>query len=511
MSRSLLIIALVTLVIVGLAPLVVMAARVSGADLAGIFDSRTLSLLGRSTLLGLGSSAIAVGLGAPFGYLTARTDVPGAALLRPLGLVPLLMPPLMLAMTWTVLIDLRGAPMTIMLLGLSTFPIVAIFTSRAAERIDARREDAARLVGGTMGVIRMELPLLIAPTLAGAALSFAFAVNDFSVPDYVSSVGAKFSVYADEIFATWQLDSNPGKAVATAVPLVALTLLALVPMLVLRRKGAMSTVDSGFQSPKPLALGRARIPALMFCLLAITLGALVPIGRLVFEAGGGTQGWTSEKLQAAFSRALELCRDSLGSTLVYSVLAAFACVPVALILGHAIQRMRRGWVLEFACVLPIAVPAILFGIGEIVLWSHASTNAIYGGGAMVVLMLMGRYIAFPVLVASGAVASLDPQLEEAARLAGAGPARRLGLIVGPALWPSMLASWALVFVLAMRELDAAILIPSANDMVMFRVFNAVHFGRDDFVAALALLAIFMILLPGILWSLFGRRRLELLP
>ena len=46
---------------------------------------------------------------------------------------------------------------------------------------------------------------------------------------------------------------------------------------------------------------------------------------------------------------------------------------------------------------------------------------------------------------------------------------------------------------------------------MIRVYNAVHFGRDDFVAALALLVVFVILLPGLLWSLSGGRRLEVLP
>jgi iron(III) transport system permease protein len=60
----------------------------------------------------------------------------------------------------------------------------------------------------------------------------------------------------------------------------------------------------------------------------------------------------------------------------------------------------------------------------------------------------------------------------------------------------------------MRELDAAVLVPAANGTAMFRVYNAIHFGRDDFVAALALLVIFLILLPGILWATFARDRAE---
>ena len=68
-----------------------------------------------------------------------------------------------------------------------------------------------------------------------------------------------------------------------------------------------------------------------------------------------------------------------------------------------------------------------------------------------------------------------------------------------------------MFVLAVRELDAAVIVPAAKHTVMYRVFNAVHFGRDDFVAALALLVIFVVVLPGLAWSLLSNRRMEFLP
>jgi iron(III) transport system permease protein len=201
----------------------------------------------------------------------------------------------------------------------------------------------------------------------------------------------------------------------------------------------------------------------------------------------------------------------LANSLVYSALAASACVVLGLGLGHAIERARRGRWLEPLALLPIAVPAVLFGIGIVVCWNHDWSARFYDGGGLVVLLYVGRYAAFPILVMSGAVAMLDRSLEESAQLAGVRPARRLARIVAPLLRPALLGGWILVFVFAMRELDAAILVPAANHTAMFRIFNQVHFGRDDFVAALALLLVFLILLPGVLWSLFGRRRLELLP
>lgn len=518
MSRRLLALSLLVLLVAGLAPVGLVLARLTGHPevVVELLDPRTLGLLERTLRLGLGAAVIALLLGVPFGWLTTRTDLFLARLWRVLGLVPLILPPLIMAVTWIMVTDLRGEAVTIFLMGLATFPLVSVFTAKAAERIDARRQEAALLAGGLRAVIRSELPLLLPAAMCGACFAFVFAINDFGLPDYVSSKGPKFNVYADEIFARWQVDPQPGisdaKAVASALPLIALTLVALLPALFLRRRGSLATVDADFQRPAPLSLGIWQGPALLFCAGLVTLGAGIPIGRLLFEAGGGRTGpWTYEGLARAFTQALELCRENLLASLLFAAGAATVAAPFALVIGHAITRSRRGWMLEILSVLPIAAPAILFGIGNIVLWNRPGTYGFYASGALVITMLVGRFMTFPILAQAGASAALDPHLEEAAALAGAGPAKRLARVVAPPLIPSLAGGWILVFVLAMRELDTAILVPAANQTAMFRMFNAVHFGRDDFVAALGLMIIFVTIAPGLLWTLLVGRRLEVLP
>lgn len=513
MSRPLVILALAVFAIVGLAPIVVMALRVEGFADSGLFESRTLDLLGRTVLLGGGASAIATALGVPFGYFVARTNVLGRDLLRPLSIVTLLLPPLFLAITWTALCDVRGALATVCILGASTFPIVAFFTATALDRIGAGPEEAARMVGGHLAAMRMEFPLILPAILCGSSLAFLFAINDFAVPDYISSVGKKFNVYADEVFAGYQVEHSTGRAVVTSIPLVVLTLLCLLPSLWLRRRGSLATMHGQFRRAAPMQLGVWRLPATLFCWLVAGVLGLVPIGRLIFEAGGGTsqEGWNFPNMQAAFARALELSRGDLANSLLYSASAGLIAVPVALILGHFCERARFGRMLELFLSLPMAVPAILFGIGQIVLWNRPWSTNIYDSGVLVVMLNAGRFLIFPILLLSAAVASQSPRLEEAGRVAGVGPATRLFRIVAPPLRSTMIAGWSMVFVLSMRELDAAILVPAANHTVIFRVFNQIHFGRDDFVAALCLLIVFFLLLPGMLWSLFARRQVEVLP
>ena len=513
MSRALLALALVLFVVAGLAPLLAMLPRIGADDVARLTDPRIVNLLGRTLLLGLGVAGLALAIGMPFGFLVARTDLPGAPLLRALGLAPLFLPTLLMAITWTAFVEWRGAWMTIWCLGLASFPLVAVFTARAFERVDRRLEEAARLAAGVRGVLRVDLPLVLPASLAGACLAFALAVNDFGVPDYVSSVGPKFNVYADEIFANWNQIQRPGLAVATALPLIALTLCTLVPVLALRRRGALASLGRRFEEPGRFALGAWRLPALAFVVGVIALAVVLPLGRLVYEAGG-KELWTTRAFGEAMKSAIERARGDLLRSVLYGLGAALLAVGLGLVLGHAIERLRSrtaGRLLELACLLPLAAPATLFGIGVIVTWSRPETQDFYQSGWMPVLCHTGRLSVFAVLILSGAVASLPREHEEAAQLAGAGPVARLARIVAPPLWPSLAASGVLVFAFALRELDTAILVPAANRTAILRVYNGVHFSRDEYVAALSLLLVFLIVLPACLFALFSRRRLEVLP
>ena len=521
------------LLLFGIAPLFVMGLRIGTepSALAGLLQERTLSLLLRTAGLGAGVVSVSLLIGVPFGYLVARTNLRLRGLWSALVWVPLCLPPLVMGMSWVELApNLRGAPMTIFILALVHFPLVATFVAKAAKRIDMRQVEAARLAGGWSAQWRMELPLIGPAALLGGTLAFVFAINDFAVPDYVSSVGAKFNVYADEVFATWQVDQQDARAVATALPLILLTLGALFMALRLRRGGSLATLQSGFIAPPMHQLGPWRIPALGFVFSVLTLAIFLPVGRLFYEAGmavpvvtakaGGAPGglteavanvgWTLSHTLSAFGTALERCRDNLRASLVFAAMAATCAVPVALALAHFAARSRRGaWMLGL-CLLPFAAPAILFGIGQIVVWNHPLTADFYTGDGLVVGMLAGRYLALAVLALTTAVENLSPRLEEAAAMVGVGPLGRLMYIVCPPLLPALAGAWTLIFVFAMRELDAAILVPGANKTVMFRLYNAVHFYRQDYVAALALVTLFLILVPGLLWALFARKRMEIL-
>lgn len=524
MSRLLLLLALAALAATSLAPLGALALEARPGDLFQLFEERHLTLLRRTLVFGLSVAALAFALGFPFGFLVARTDLPGAGVLRVLGVAPLLIPTLLLAMVWVALVDWSGPVASVWVMGLGLFPLVSLYTARAAERIDGRMEQAARLAGGLPAVLRADLGLLLPPACAGAALAFTFAINDFAVTDYVSSVGRKFNVYADEVFNNardFRFGSAPADgeapsgsaAVLSGTPLVLLAGVALALALNLRRRGAMRTVGSRFEAPTPIPLGRWRWPAFAFAAAVVLVTAVLPIGRLLFEAGGGLE-WKYETLQAAFGSAFERAREDLTRSLIFAFWAATGATAVGLVVGHAIERARHPrWARlgELAVLLPIAAPPTLFAVGCLLFWQRQATDHLLHSNYMPAFLYGGHLAPFAILIVTGAVAGLRVELEQSAQLSGAPAWQRLLRIAAPNLAGALAGAWLLVFCFALRELDLSLVIAEANRTAIVRVFNGVHFGRDEYVAALSLLLVFAILAPGLIWTLMTRRRLEVLP
>ncbi|HET6201340.1 MAG TPA: ABC transporter permease subunit [Planctomycetota bacterium] len=495
------------LALLPVASLLVEAFRVEGRLSLGNFatvltEGRQWGLLGRSLLLGLGSAVGAFLLGFPYGFLVARTDTPGRRMFAALAVGPLLLPPLVHAIAWNGMTGASGPGAAIAVFALGSFPLVAVLSARAFERVDARREEAALLAGGGRARLALSSRLALPAGLVGALCVFVFAVSDFAVPDFLTSVGRKFSVYADEIFTRWQRRGSSGQAVAAALPICLLSGAGLLALAGLRRRGASLTVGGDFVPPPLLSLGRGRAPALAFLLAVGALSFGIPIARLAWVAGSlGT-------VRAALAEA----RFDVANTMLASTLAAALASVLALLLAHLALRARPpiARAIEVGALLPLAVPAIAMAVALIRLWNRGGLpGLVYTGVGVVVAALAGRYFAFPYHAAATGLAPLDPSLEEAAQGGGIPFGRRLLGIVAPLAGPSLATAFVLTFVFGMRELDTIVLIPSGNRSVMFRIYNAIHFSRPAFVAALSLVLAFLTALPLLLYRLLAGRRLEI--
>ena len=110
------------------------------------------------------------------------------------------------------------------------------------------------------------------------------------------------------------------------------------------------------------------------------------------------------------------------------------------------------------------------------------------------------------LTLSSQVRRLPLAAEEAGAFVPRPPfVRALRLHVQPLL-PAAWSAFVLTFVLALRELDLAVVLPAANATAVRRLANAVHFQHEDWSGVIALLLLSIALLVPLLPSLLAGRR-----
>jgi iron(III) transport system permease protein len=196
---------------------------------------------------------------------------------------------------------------------------------------------------------------------------------------------------------------------------------------------------------------------------------------------------------------------SLQVAVASATLATLLSLPVASRLS-ARPRLGAFWLI---LALPLAVPPPLAGIalvsatnGPWLDWARATPLAL-------VLAHAARLLPFAAFAAAAQVRRIDPRLLEAASLHDVGAWRRFWRVRLPLMVPAAAVAWLVVFVFSLGELGVSLLVvPPGQATLPIRVYNLMHYGATDTVAALCLVALG---LAGASAALFGALRRTLWP
>jgi ABC-type Fe3+ transport system permease subunit len=456
----------------------------------GLTDARRLGLLGRSVLVALGSSALALVWGIPVGYVAASRSRALGSCVETLSLLPLLLPSLVTALGFVHLFgragvvtvwlrsafDLQAPPFDLYtpagaawILSLCNYPCVSILAAQGFRSIDPASVRAARLAAGPWqrlwGFWR---PLLMPWLVRGALLVFLLSFADFGVPSALM-----VNVYPIEVFTELSAYLDVRRAIAVCAPPAAVALLFVVVAL-----GAT-------RAPWPLAgrTGndlRSKPWAVAAALLVLTLSLGLPLLVLLWTA----QGAYGEALRTAGEQVLTSLRIALlgtGMLLAAGGVFAWACRGL-------LARGQRA--AELAVLLPLLVPGAVVGLGILRLvtagvWPFA---AIHPGEALVAYGAAARFVAIPALLLAAAATSLHAAPLDAARVHGAGRWRVFTGILLPLLWPAVAGAATLSFLFCLGELPAAVLVNPPGVMTLpVRLASLLHFGKDALVAALCVI------------------------
>lgn len=480
-------------------------------------DEHLWTQLGASLRLGLAATVLSLILGGGHAWLTVRSDLPGAAVLGPLGIAPLVVPPIFVAMGFSDMGDASGFWPCAVLLGVCHAPFVAVLLARGLRSADGRAYEAAWLLRGRA---RAELSLLrsVAPELlAGCLLAFLFTLADHGVPEFLTVKGKTWHTYAEGVFSRWTRRAvgttfaDLQSPIVAALPFIA----GLGGLLWLALRLRAQSPDRGTATPLPVrTLGAWRWPALL--LPATYLGAGIGIPVIVMAR------WALGSAQRAQPMSIEFARQSFAKAidqglpdLLHSLWLAIGVAALVVLLALPLARLsaRRFAALDLITALPVAMPAILLGIALVHTYSDSSLLRaggfdFYSGWGFALCGYAARFLPFAALPLAAMVRRQSIAAEEAAALVPRTPIGRALRIHLPPLLPATWSAAVLVFVLALRELDLAVVLPAANATAVRRLANAVHFQHEDWSGVIGLLALCLAVLIPLLPSLLAGRRLS---
>lgn len=468
-------------------------------------------------LLGVAATALSLLLGGGHAWLTVAHDLPGAAWLAPLGVAPLVLPPIFVAMGFADLFPVAGFWPCAILLGVAHAPFVAVLAARGLRSVDGRAYEAALLLRGRARASAWLLRAIAPELLAGCLLAFLFTVADHGVPEFLTVKGKTWHTYAEGIFARWNR-RNVGTTFAelqspivAALPFLAALGFLLWAALRLRAQAP----DRGVVKPLPVRpLGAWRWPALLLPVAYLGAGVVVPVvvlARWVLGSAQKREPMSLAYAQESFAKAVDQGVPDLLHSVWLALGVAAAIVLLALPLAR--QSARRWPLLDLAAALPAAVPSILLGIALIRSFHDGPVLRQLGDRFDQSWWFAGcayaaRFLPFAALTLASQARRQSLAAEEAGRFVARSRAvRALRLHLAPLL-PAAWTAGVLAFVLALRELDLAVILPAANATAVRRLANAVHFQHEDWSGVIALLLLCIAVLVPLVPSVLAGRRLR---
>ena len=478
--------------------------------------------LWNSLVLGAWTAALSVVIGLPLAWAVSRTNVPGKRFLHLTAVVAYVTPPFLTAIAFVNLFgpnaglvnrfvrDVLGLPaLTFNVFSMAglvlvtlphTFPFVYLLAASALESVDASMEESAQILGAGRWrtAAAVTVPLVAPAVLSGALVAFVNAIALFGSQAIIGLPGRVFTL-PTRIYALFDYPPQYGLASALSLIFVAITVAALYLQRRYLARRSYVTLGGKGSRPRLVDLGVARFAVLAFGVIVFVVAVAAPYLTLLavsVSKSWGLHFW--ENLTLQHYRFVLLEYDVTRRAILNSLLLAGAAATLAVVLGSLV-----GWVdlrttapgrklLDYVSLVPLGLPGIVVAVALIQFWLRIPIP-IYGTLAIILLAYTSRYVPLGVRSANAAFRQIDPSLEETARVTGAGWLRTFRSVTLPLARPGLFAGWLLVFVPALQELSASILLFSSGSITLaVAVYNLYETGALEPVAALAIVTMVII-------------------
>jgi iron(III) transport system permease protein len=474
--------------------------------------------LWNSLVLGLGTVATTSLLGFAIAFLLVRCDFRGRDLFGYLTLLPIVSPPLVGVLGFTVILG-RAGTVNVLLMDafdlakplnfvygvhgvllvqtLHLFPMITLNVVDALGKIDPALEEAAESVGarGWRKLRTITLPLTTPGYVAGALLVFIWTFSDFATPLVlgVHDLLAAQAYLNIVQFVDRRLFRMGIVISAIMVGLAVLFLVAARQFVAIKDYSSLSYSRIARRRLSPLA----QTAVVAFLSVVMLLAFLPYLGVLLASVG---KGWALTPLPVHytfqhFERVIVETPRYILNSLLYALLAVLLCIVVGVPIAWILARTRlpgRG-TLDALNTLILAIPGTAIGIAYI----RAFHVDVPGLGRpltsfwiILPLVLAIRRLPYTVRGSYASLLLVHRSMEEAAASVGASGLRTFGDVTLPLIWRGVLVGSLFSFMTSLQEASAVLFLSLGGwETITVGIFSFYIAGSASEAAALGVILV----------------------
>ncbi|HLQ35765.1 MAG TPA: ABC transporter permease subunit [Chloroflexota bacterium] len=470
-------------------------------------------VLPNTAIVGLGSVTVTVLFAAPLSWLLNRTTLPGRNLFLTLMGIVILVPGFIQAMGWLLLVNERiglfnrllagllhveRVPINLnnplgmaWVMGLAATPTMLFLLSGPMRMLDPALEDAASVSGASRWwtFIRVTMPLMWPALLGGAIYVLMSAVSWFEIPAMLGASGGQAPVLSTELFYSVQPLTGQSTLVsygAAGVYGVIIAIPSLVGMYfyyrVLARGQRYAVVTGKGFKPRDVDLGRAGNCLAfgfiaLYLLLAVVLPVLVLLWLSLFSyvqvpslealAKASLSNYRPQAWLATIGGPAAL-RNTALLMLCAPILVLFFAMNISWVVVRSQLAIRR--LMDNLAMLPHAVPGLAFAFALFIVALVADRwlpwLPLAGSLGLIVIANTLNHLPYSTRITNAALLQVHQELEEQARLCGAGPLAAVRRIVAPLARPSLVFAGLWTALLTFREVSMALFLAGPRNSVL---------------------------------------------
>jgi iron(III) transport system permease protein len=438
-----------------LAPLAFLLIEAQGAGVRSvahlIWRPLTASLLWNTVRLLVIVTVLCAVLGTLTAWCVERTDLPGRRIWAVLVVIPFAIPDFVVSFGWASLTTwVQGFRGAVLVMTLAVYPLVYLPVAASLRSADPSLEDVARSLG--VGKVKTFLRVTLGQA-RGAIFGGCVLVALVILAEYGAFEILAYQTFTTEIFTEFNVFQVP-TACALSLVLVIMSVIVLGAEFSARGRGGVARTASFAQrEARRHRLGKAKIPVLIGFIALVGLALGVPVGSSIY--------WILEGSSSALTGISGVSvLDAGWHTVIYSgvaaALATLMALPVALL---AVRHPgRASQLLERSTYIVLAMPGVVIAFALGYFAERYANGFEYQSAPMLVLAYAILFFPLALVGVRASVAYFPVRFEEVARSLGLRRPAVFLRVTLPLVGPGVAAAFCLVFLAAVTELTATLIL-----------------------------------------------------